>query len=152
MTRLQHAVVIERPLPDVYALARQVERYPEFLPGYLESRILRYEGDRALLQRKACVSGELKEWKSWVFFQENQAITFEHAEGPLTGMRVYWQFKALSPHQTELVIVHLFEIHQPAGFGWFNEKFVYKPKIDALAATVIQAFKKVCEQQAYAAL
>lgn len=152
MTRLQHSAVIERSLSDVYALARQVERYPEFLPGYLESRILKYEEDRILLQRKALVNGELKEWKSWVSFQENETISFKHVEGPLTGMRVHWQFKALSPHHTELVMVHLFEIRQPVGLGWFYERFVYKPKLDALAASVVEAFKKACEKRAYAVL
>ena len=133
MTRLQHTAVIERPLRDTYRLAQQVERYPEFLPGYLESRIIERQGERLLLQRKALVEGEIKEWKSWASFLDSQTIVFEHAEGPLKGMTVTWEFNALSPNSTELAITHLFETDH------------YKPAIDHLANLVINAFKTACE-------
>ena len=50
MTKLTHTVEIQRPLSEVYGLARQVERYPEFLPGYVESRIVQRRESGALLE------------------------------------------------------------------------------------------------------
>ena len=34
MTRLRFQTEIHRPLPEVYRLARQVERHPEFIADY----------------------------------------------------------------------------------------------------------------------
>lgn len=151
MTRLRHAIVINRPLEEVYALAKDVERYPEFLPGYLESKIVDRQGDRLLLQRKATLRGEIKQWKSWASFSP-QGITFEHAEGPLKGMQAVWRFQTLTPSRTELVISHSFEIREPQGWGWILEKFVYKPRISELAEQVVRAFKQACENRALSAV
>jgi len=82
MERLRHAVRIDRPLEDVYALARQVERYPAFLPGYTESRIIEERDGRYLLARAALIDGQTVRWKSWVWFTENESIDFEQSEGP----------------------------------------------------------------------
>src|SRR5262245_21527985 len=106
MTRLRHPIVINRPLKEVYALAEQVERYPEFLPGYIESRIIGRDGQRILLARKAKIDNTLHAWMSWATFEPPHTIHFEHAEGPLKGMQVFWQFLEIAPFETELVIVH----------------------------------------------
>jgi coenzyme Q-binding protein COQ10 len=147
MPHLRHFAVIECPVSEVYALASQVERYPEFLPGYLESRILERESDRVLLQRSAMVAGAVKKWKSWASFKENETILFEHAEGPLKGMRARWTFTALSPHQTALEITHDFEMAGPRGFRRIIETMQYKREIDRLASLIVVAFKKAAENQ-----
>src|SRR5262245_40844971 len=115
MTTLKHAVEIEKPLEDVYALARQVDRYPEFLPGYLESRILDRRDGRLLLERKAIIQGRLFQWKSWVAFQTNKTIFFTQVEGPLKGMRVEWSFRALAERRTALTLTHVFHVTHPWG-------------------------------------
>ncbi len=146
MTRLEHAVEIERPLADVYARARDVERYPEFLPGYLHSRILEWQNGSALLERKALVRGKVRQWQSWVQFTDGRAIDFEHAAGPLKGMRVHWLFTAMAPRRTHLAIVHELELRRPPIIGRWLEKWVYAPQVGEMAALVVRAFKIVCEE------
>ena len=79
MTLLEHAVEIDRALPEVYRRALAVETYPAFLPGYLESRLLRQEKERGLLQRKALVRGTVREWQSWVRFDPERSIDYADA-------------------------------------------------------------------------
>lgn len=145
MTPLKHSVTIDRPVRDVYALAEQVERYPEFLPGYVESRVLERQGDQTLLQRKALVRGRLHEWRSWVRFTRDQAIQFEHAAGPLQGMQVVWNFTPLSESRTELVIRHAVQVRRRGILGRVLEKWFFAPRINEIADQVILAFKLAAE-------
>jgi ribosome-associated toxin RatA of RatAB toxin-antitoxin module len=145
MIPLQHSVTIEKPVHDVYALAREVERYPEFLPGYVESRILEKRDDQTLLLRKAIVRGTLHEWQSWVRFQPDEAIDFEHAAGPLQGMRVRWSFTPLPNQQTQLVIRHEVNVRRKGLLGWMLEKWFFAPRINEIADQVILAFKHAAE-------
>jgi len=146
MTELKHAVEIQKPLGEVYALAREVERYPEFLPGYTESRIVKRSGDGALLQRAAVLRGKRVQWKSWVSWKENEAIHFTQEEGPLKGMRVTWRFVALSPASTQLTITHRYETPRSFGMSRLVE-WIVKPRLNAIATQVIEAFKLACERR-----
>ncbi len=147
MTRLEHTTVIQKPLSQVFALARQVEHYPEFLPGYIESRITDRREDALLLERAALIQGHLYRWKSWVRFEENRSICFEQAEGPLRGMKVEWQFDSMGSSETRVTIIHRFHLNRPWAIGRWIERFVYKPKIAAMAALVVAALKRVCEKE-----
>jgi ribosome-associated toxin RatA of RatAB toxin-antitoxin module len=145
MQSLEHSTLIEKPLKEVYALARQVERYPEFLPGYIESRILERHGDKALLSRAAKLDGRILRWTSWVSFRQDESMLFEQAEGPLKGMRVRWDFTSKQTHQTQVTITHRFHIARPRVIGWLKERFIFRPKIDRIASQVVAALKQACE-------
>jgi ribosome-associated toxin RatA of RatAB toxin-antitoxin module len=145
MTRLEHSILINRPLTDVFALARQVETYPDFLPGYIESRIVERRGETLLLQRAAIVRGKHYRWQSFVQFEENRAITFEQAEGPLRGMKVVWAFEAEDAEKTRVTITHEFQLTQPLGLGRLLERFYFAPRISEIASQVVKALKRTCE-------
>ena len=146
MTPLKHTAVIDCPLHQAYALAEQVERYPEFLPGYSESRFIEQHPDgRRLLARKATVRGVSHAWRSWVRFEKDQWIDFEHAAGPLQGMKVRWLFTSLAPQKTRLTIRHDVRVARRGITGWFLEKFFFAPRVSGIAGEVIEAFKKACE-------
>ena len=145
MIRFEHSVEIDRPVSDVYSLAEQVERYPEFLPGYLESRIIARRDDGILLERKAFVKGRMTQWRSWASFRPEQTIRFEHAEGPLKGMEVEWLFTARSAARTSLKITHLFPAFRPFSRAWWRGWFVYGPGVRRMASQVVESFKLACE-------
>lgn len=148
MTRLSHSVIIDRPLSDVFQLATQVERYPEFLPGYLESRVVDREPQRFLLQRRGMVRGKIYEWRSWVKIAYPNHLEFEHAEGPLKGMRVEWTFNPQGPGKTLLKILHFIDIPKPRLWGTLKERFFFAPRIAEAAQSVVDAFKVACELDA----
>jgi len=148
MQQLNHSVDIARPLPEVYQLARQVERYPEFLPGYIESSVQEIQKDRLLLARKAVMRGKIRAWKSWVRFTDNECIDFEHAAGLLKGMKVHWQFSASGPGRTRLEIIHRMQVRWLLGLGRLFEKWVAAPQVSEMAEAVVRAFKNACEERA----
>ena len=147
MTKLTHSVNIQKPLSEVYDLARQVEKYPNFLPGYVESRIISVRENGALLERAARIRGKLVRWKSLVRWKENEAIHFIQQEGPLKGMWVNWQFDALTPQSTQLTITHLFNLSRPLGLGKIIENWIFKPRLNEIASQVIASFKLACETE-----
>jgi len=146
MMRFEHTTEIDRSLASVYARARDVERYPEFLPGYISSRILKWVEGRALIERQARVDKKIHSWRSWVHFNDQKALHFQHATGPLTGMQVYWQFNSLDASRTRLSIIHEIHLQRPFLIGRCLERFVYGPKVRHLAAQVVVAFKQACEK------
>jgi coenzyme Q-binding protein COQ10 len=146
MTSLFHTTLIEKPLSDVYALAQDVERYPEFLPGYIESRIVARTPRGVLLARKARVRGREHAWRSWVRFTPLQTIVFEHAAGPLEGTEVEWRFDAVAEHSTRLQIRHRLQVRSGGPFAWFAEKLFFAPRVNKLAAQVVAAFRDACER------
>jgi ribosome-associated toxin RatA of RatAB toxin-antitoxin module len=151
MTYLHHEVEIKRPVAVVYALAKDVESYPNFLPGYVHSKIVTHSDDGALLRRAALIRGELVEWTSWVRWRENRAIHFEQQEGPLRGMKVFWHFQPLASDRTRLTITHFFRIPKPI-IGSLLEQWVFKPRLNEIALQIVAAFKYACEKEQVVAL
>ncbi len=146
MTTLKHTIEINRALRDVYALARQVERYPEFMKDYLSSKIVEHRPDGDLVERSAIVKGKFYTWKSLVTFQKNEGVYFVHQEGPLHGMQVSWRFEALTPDRTRLSITHHLQVRRAVPFlGWVLERVYYAPNIGDIASRVVVAFKAACE-------
>ena len=147
MMRLEHSADIGQSLQNVYARARAVERYPEFLPGYVTSRIVDGDREQALIERQARVRGKLHTWRSRVRFRDNRSIHFQHVNGPLEGMRVHWQFAALAEGRTRLSIIHEIQVKRPFPINKVLERWIYGPKVGELAAQVVAAFKQACESK-----
>ena len=147
MKRLSFSIDINRPLANVYGLARQVERHPEFLPEYLSCRVLK-RGDRLLLERAAVVKGKKRTWQSWLSFDENAALRFVHEGGRLHGMQVTWRFEALNGAGTRMTITQ--DFHVGAFFPWFGrflEDRIFAPQLTEIAQKVTRSFKRACETQ-----
>lgn len=143
--RLHHCITIQRPLEEVYDIASQIERYPEYMPDYLESRILERREDYCLVERKAKSRGLLYSWKSKVCFDPPYLINFEHLSGPVKGMIVQWRFHAVGHDATFLEFIHQLQIKTPPLLGWFRERFFFAPRISETADRVIISFKQACE-------
>ena len=146
MTHLVYSIDIQRPLAEVYALARQVERQPEIMPDYLSCRVLQREGDRWLLERTAEIHGKIVAWQAWVSFRENEGLYFTHEGGRLDGMKVVWRFDSRGDQETRMTITQTFHIRHPLpGVGTIMEKWIFGPKLKNIAQRVVQSFKKACE-------
>jgi ribosome-associated toxin RatA of RatAB toxin-antitoxin module len=146
MRKLAYSTDISRPLAEVYALASQVERQPEFMSDYLSCRILERQPERLLLERTAKIHGKIVAWQSWVSFRENEGLYFTHKGGRLDGMQVTWRFSSQDAHHTRMTITQTFHISHPLPWiGAFMERWVFGPKLSDIAQRVIQSFKRACE-------
>lgn len=143
MTHIEDSIIIKGELEDIYNLAQQVERYPEFIPGYLESRIVEFRDGKPVIKRVTLVNGKPLGWRSIASFQKNGLIEFEQIEGRLKGMRAKWIFEEV-PEGTKVVITHDFKLNLPV-IGWFMEILVAKPAVSRVAQTVLEALKRKIE-------
>ena len=138
---IETSIIIKGKLEDVYALAEDVERYPEFIPGY-KGEVLSKEGNKSTLQRVVEIMGNQITWKSVATFQKNEwMIEFEQIEGPLKGMIAKWIFERV-PEGTKSIIVHDFELERPI-LGWTIEKII--ETVSAITRNTLEGLKKKLE-------
>jgi coenzyme Q-binding protein COQ10 len=148
MKTFRHSINIGRPIDEVYALAKQVERYPQFMKDYLTSKIIERRADGDLIERSSLVKGKLYSWKSLATYSENEGVYFVHQEGPLHGMKVSWRLTPQSSDTTVLTITHQLNVQRALpGVGWLLERFYYAPRIQDIASRVVVAFKEACERR-----
>lgn len=138
---IENSIVIKGKLEDVYAIAEDVERYPEFIEGYEGSKVLSREGNKAIIERVAEIRGRQVTWKSVATFHKNQCMEFEQIEGPLEGMIAKWTFEQV-PEGIKIIITHDFELQTPI-LGWPVEKII--GIVSGTADNVLEALKKKVE-------
>jgi ribosome-associated toxin RatA of RatAB toxin-antitoxin module len=138
---IENSIVIKGKLEDVYALAEDVERYPEFIKGYEGSKVLGREGNKATIERVVEIMGNQITWKSVATFHKNEGIEFKQIEGPLKGMIAKWTFQRAT-EGTKIIITHDFELKAPIP-GWPTEKVI--AAVSGTADTALEAIKKKVE-------
>ncbi len=143
MTKTQNSIIINAHLEKIYHLAQAVEKYPEFIPGYKESKIIGRENGKIIIERAASINNRLIRWKSKAWFNPYKSIEFEQIEGKLKGMKVEWFFEQI-PGGTKVTIIHIFKLNIPL-IGRFLEKTVARPRIEKMTDTVLTALKNKIE-------
>ncbi|MCK4533369.1 SRPBCC family protein [bacterium] len=143
MTKTQNSIIINAHLEKIYHLAQAVEKYPEFIPEYKESKIIGRENGKIIIERAASINNRIVRWKSKAWFNHNKSIEFEQIEGKLKGMKVKWFFEQISGG-TKVIIIHIFKLNIPL-IGWFLEKLVARSRIEKMTDTVLTALKNKIE-------
>ncbi len=128
MTTVDEAVV-RAPVREIFALARDVERWPAHLPHYRFVRFRHRTPDGGgLVEMAANRPFGIVQWPTWwlseMAVDDTQPwIRFRHVGGITTRMDVEWNFTVV-PEGTRVRIVHVWN-----GPSW--------PLIGALAATQV---------------
>ena len=132
------AAVVRAPLPRIFELARDVERWPSLLPHY---RFVRFhERDASgggVVEMSANRPFGALRWPTWWTSQmsarrdskgESASIRFRHVRGITTGMEVEWQFtvvdRGAQRGATQVRVIHVWD-----GPAW--------PLIGAAAARLV---------------
>jgi SAM-dependent methyltransferase len=125
--------IVRAPVSKIFALASDVERWPEHLPHYRSVRFEARDGDGGgIVAMSANRPFGIANWPTWWTSRMSVAppdsrvadapwIRFHHVGGITRGMDVEWSFKP-SGDSTHVSIVHVWN-----GPGW--------PLIGGLAAT-----------------
>jgi len=97
MPTVESEVLINAPVEQVYALARDIERFPEFMADVKEVRILEQTPERQV-SRWVGIIKELRRTITWTeedFWDEEQRVcTFRQTEGAFTAYGGRWEFLA----------------------------------------------------------
>lgn len=114
----RHRTVDERlvraPVDAIFALARDVERWPEWLPHYRFVRFReRAAGGEAVVEMSADRPFGPLAWPTWWLSRmhvdhERPSVRFRHVEGVTAGMDVEWSFHPRNDG-TLVRIVHVWD-------------------------------------------
>ncbi|HEY3397995.1 MAG TPA: SRPBCC family protein [Armatimonadota bacterium] len=114
MPIVESTVAIAAPLDQVYALARDIERFPEFMADVEEVKILEQTPERQV-SRWVGVIRELKRTLTWTeddFWNDAEArCDFRQIEGDFTTYSGSWEFKR-TPEGTQvrLAVEYTYEV------------------------------------------
>ncbi len=99
MPTVETTLVIKAPVEEVYALARDIERFPEFMDDVEEVAILEQTPERQV-SRWVGVVKEFNRRIRWTeedfWDQENRVCDFELIEGDFSAYRGRWEFRPAS--------------------------------------------------------
>ncbi len=87
---------------QLFELVADIERYPDFLPGWLSARILAREGGQLRVEQVLQAGPARLRFRSRAQLQPCSRIHIETLDGPLRGSRIEWRFTALDGGRCQL--------------------------------------------------
>lgn len=76
----------------MFDVVADVERYPEFLPGWHEVRILRRQGLDLLVEQRLGLAGLTRTMRSLARLQRPESIVVRPVDGLTEGLSLEWRF------------------------------------------------------------
>lgn len=94
MPHVEVEIVVESPARDVYELAKDQERFPEFMPDVESVTVLERHDDRVITRWKTLVEDAPIEWTEEDRFDDAATtITYRLIEGDLDVFEGTWTFE-----------------------------------------------------------
>jgi ribosome-associated toxin RatA of RatAB toxin-antitoxin module len=133
------------PREEIFALVRDLSRWPKLLPHYRRIDFLRKDGPRDIVRMAATRSGIPITWVS--AFEADETLLelrFEHLRMWTRGMQVVWTFTP-TRDGTRVEIVHdlIFRVRP---LRWIAEPIIGRFFIENIAGKTLQTFKQIVEK------
>lgn len=96
MATVESVIVIAAPIDRVYAIARDVERFPEFMDDVVEVKIIEEEGERRVSHWVGLIEefNRTLRWTEEDFWNDEEySCRFEMIEGDFTAYGGTWTFE-----------------------------------------------------------
>jgi coenzyme Q-binding protein COQ10 len=104
MPYVERTVLIDGPIASVYELAKDMERYPEFMPDVESVRVVRREGNRTVTEWETSVDGTPIFWTEQdIFDDQHYTIEYQLIEGDLDKFEGVWKFEE-TPEGTRVTL------------------------------------------------
>src|SRR2546430_5169535 len=98
MAQVAATAFIHAPLDRVYALAKDVEAFPSFMPDVESIRVLQRDGSRTVTEWVGVVKGRPVRWVEDDDWDDARHVcTFRQREGDFTRYEGTWTFAAVDP-------------------------------------------------------
>lgn len=109
------AADVNAPLDQVYALARNIEAFPQFMPDVQEVEILEQRPDGYQRSRWVGIVKEFKRTITWTeedhWDEATHSCTFEQTEGDFSVYRGSWRFEeAVVGTHAELTVEYEYDV------------------------------------------
>jgi ribosome-associated toxin RatA of RatAB toxin-antitoxin module len=149
------SVDVHAPGDVVFALAKDVERWPALLPHYLRVRVLaRVDGSLTaqMLAVRTFVPiigfGVPVVWRARTWNEPGaRRLRFVHLGGATAGMDVTWRIEPI-PDGCRVLIDHDFRPNLPAPIGSVWAAFIDRLFVRAIASRTLATFKAIAEAAA----
>ena len=151
MPRIDQSAEIAAPIAHVYAIARDVETFPQFMADLQALTVLERapDGSRTVTEW----TGLIREFKMTVKWTQEDLWDdaahrdeFRMIHGDMDSMSGYWQFTEISPGSTRFQSVLEYEYNVPL-IGPMIKTLIKKKMTDNLQATM-DAIKRKAEETA----
>ncbi len=131
MTR---SALVARPPELVYQIVEDVERYPEFVPGCSEAKILeRHAGE--VIARLVVKRGPLRtDFTTRNRFEPGRSIHMDLVEGPFRTLEGKWTFLPVASNGCRIEFALRFQ------FSNLLKSALFEPMFEETAATLVRAF------------
>ncbi len=94
MPRVEVEALIRAPVKTVYALAQDVERFPEVMPDLEAVRVLQRDGNRTVTEWVGRIQGRRVRWvEEDVWDDATYTCTFRQQEGDFDRYEGVWSFE-----------------------------------------------------------
>jgi ribosome-associated toxin RatA of RatAB toxin-antitoxin module len=142
-------ITIRAPLNKIFAVAANLQRWPEFLPHYRYNRYISQTPSGGVI-KMACIRSGLKTTRisDYRIDPEKRQLHFYHRKSPFTrGMKVVWDFEELPGGLVRVVISYNLELKWsligPAITGWFGGRVYFHD----IAEKTLAGLKRKVEAQ-----
>jgi hypothetical protein len=146
-----NTIIINAPLADIFAVASDLPRWPEYLAHYHYNKYLSPMPWGGVVKMSAVRSGITTTWVSvYRIDAENQQLHFEHIKSFMNasrGMIVTWTFEELPEGGVKVEIIHDHELKWPLIGPLVNKWIVNGFFIHHIASLTLAGLKRRMENQ-----
>ncbi len=105
MAYVERSIVVDAPARDVYDLAKDMERYPEYMPDVESVKVVRRTGNATVTEWETSVDGTPILWtEEDRFDEENLTIAYHLIEGDLDKFDGEWRFESQDDGTTKVTL------------------------------------------------
>ncbi len=102
MTGFRMTRVIEQPRDLVFEVVADIERYPEFVPGFSDARIDRVDSDTLYVTQRVGIPAMSVSFRSVARLQRPRGITIDSNDWPFRRLHQEWTLEAVGESRTRV--------------------------------------------------
>ena len=148
MPYVETSILIAAPRRQIYELAKDMERYSEFMPDVEYVKILRRDGNKTISRWKTLVEDAPIEWtEEDAFDDDNTRIDYKLIEGDLDKFEGFWTFEERAG-VTHVVLGVDYDFGVPTLAELIGP--ILQKKVEDNSLMMLRALKEKCEGNAVA--
>jgi ribosome-associated toxin RatA of RatAB toxin-antitoxin module len=144
MPYVESSIEIKAPARKIYELAKDMERYPEFMPDVESVKVLEANGNQTVTRWKTLVEEAPIEWTEIdVFDDERTRIDYRLIEGDLDKFEGAWTFQ-----ERDGVTTVVLGVDYDFGVPTLAELIgpILQKKVEENSQMMLRALKEKCEK------
>lgn len=113
MPQVERAALLPYSAEQMYQLVNDVERYPQFLPGCGNARLLSSSEDELVAMIEIAKAGMRRWFTTRNRMVPGRRIELTLVDGPFRSLQGYWSFEPVDEHCCRVALSMRFEFSNP---------------------------------------